>query len=52
MEINVNTSGIMRVVKRNLEFQYQMNDGWVRTIDQEKDLGVLISKDLKFQNSV
>ena len=25
-----------------------MNDGWVKAIDEERDLGVLMSKDLKF----
>ena len=25
-----------------------MNDGWVKSVDEERDLGVLISKDLKF----
>ena len=24
-----------------------MNDGWVKSIDEERDIGVLISKDLK-----
>ena len=38
----------MHIEKRNLEFQYQMNDHWVKSVDEEKDIGVLISKDLKF----
>ena len=25
-----------------------MNDGWVKSVGEERDLGVLISKDLKF----
>ena len=25
-----------------------MKDGWVKSIDEERDLGVLLSKDLKF----
>ena len=25
-----------------------MNDGWVKSVDKERDLGVLMSKDLKF----
>ena len=25
-----------------------MNDGWVKSIDKERDLGMIISKDLKF----
>ena len=34
------------------EFQYQMNDGWVKSVDEERDLGVLISKDLNFSKCV
>ena len=37
----------MHIVK-NLDFQYQMNVGWVKSVDEERDLGVLTSKDLKF----
>ena len=25
-----------------------MNDGWVNSVDEERDLGVLLYKDLKF----
>ena len=25
-----------------------MNDGWLKSLNEERDLGVLISKDLKF----
>ena len=25
-----------------------MSDGWVKSVDEERDLGVVISKDLKF----
>ena len=38
----------MHIGKRNLEFQYQMNNGWVKSVNEEKDLRVLMSKDLKF----
>ena len=34
--------------KRNLEFQYQVNDGWIKSVDEEWDLGVLMSYDLEF----
>ena len=33
-----------------LEFQYQVNDGWVKSVNEERDLGVLMSKVLKFSN--
>ena len=46
MGFNVNKCGVMHIGKRNLEFHYQMNDGWVKVVDAERDLGVLMSKDL------
>ena len=48
MKFNVNKYRVMHIEKRNLEFQYQMNEWWVKSINEERDLGVLISKDLKF----
>ena len=40
----------MHIGKRNLEFQYQINDGWEKSIDEERNLGVvLIPKDLKMK---
>ena len=46
MNFNVNKYGVMH--KRNLKFQYQMNDGWIKGINEERDLGMLMSKELKF----
>ena len=40
MEYNINKCEVMHIGKRNLKFQYQMNDGWVKSVDEEKDLGV------------
>ena len=40
MDFNVNKCGVMHIGKRNLEFQYQMNDGWVKSVDEERDLNV------------
>ena len=48
MDFNVNKRGVMHILKRNLELQYQMNEGWVKSVDEERDLGVLMSKDLNF----
>ena len=50
MDFNANKRGVMHVGKRNLEFQYQMNDGWCKSIDEEGYLEVLISKDLNHRN--
>ena len=30
MDFNVNKWRVMHIGKRNLKFQYQMNDGWVK----------------------
>ena len=48
MEFNVNKCGAMHIGKRNLEFQNQINEGSVKSVDERKNLGVLISKDFKF----
>ena len=40
MEFIVNKCGVMHIWSRNLEFQYQINDGWVKSIEKERDLGV------------
>ena len=48
IDFNVNKCGVMHRGRRNLDFQYQMNDGWVKSVDRERDPGVLMSKDLKF----
>ena len=34
--------------EKNLDFQYQVNDGWDRSVVEERDLGVLMSKYFKF----
>ena len=38
----------MHIRKRNLEFRHQINDVWVKSVDAEIDLGLLMFKDLKF----
>ena len=48
IDFNVNKCGVMHIRKRNLEVQYKMNEGWVKSVDEERNLGVLMSKDLKF----
>ena len=39
MNFNVKKCGVMNIWKINLECQYQMNDGWVTLVDDERDLG-------------
>ena len=45
---NINKCRVRHKGKRNLEFQYQMNNGWAKSEEEERDLGVLMSMDLKF----
>ena len=42
MKFSVNKCRVMYIRKRNLEFQYQINGGGVKSIDEERDLGVII----------
>ena len=48
MDFNLNKCGVTHIAKRNLDFQYQMNDGWIKSVDVERNHGALLSKDLKF----
>ena len=40
-DFNVNKCRVMHIGKRNLDFQYLMNAGWVKSVDEERDLGVM-----------
>ena len=35
MDFNVNKCEVIPLGKRNLEFRHQMNDGWVKSVDEE-----------------
>ena len=48
MDFSINKCGVIHKRNINLEFQYQMNDDWVKSVDEERDLRVLMSKDLNF----
>ena len=48
VDFNVKKCGVMHIGKRNVEFQYQMNYGWVILVEEESDLGVLKPKIQKF----
>ena len=38
----------MYIGKRSVDFHNQMNDSWVKSVDEEKYLGVLMYKDMEF----
>ena len=40
IDFNINKCRVTHIGKRNLEFQYQMNDGWLKSVDEKRDLGV------------
>ena len=40
MDFNVNKYGVMNIAKRNLEFQYQMNDGQAKSVYEERYFSV------------
>ena len=40
MEFSVSKCGVMDIGKRNVQFQYQINDGWFKSVDEESVLVV------------
>ena len=55
--MRLNHSDVTSVVRDEVggftfTFVLQMNNGWVKSVDEEKDFGVLMSKDLKFSNLI
>ena len=52
MDFNINKCRVMHVGKRNVDFQYQINDGCIKSADEERGLGVLMSKNLKFSKNI
>ena len=47
MEFNLDKCKVMHIGRNNLQYQYNLNGGWVKSVDEEKDLGVIVSSDLK-----
>ena len=50
MAFNTNKCKVMHVGRTNQKFSYVMNGQILDTVDSEKDLGVMISFDLKSSN--
>src|SRR6201990_3753772 len=48
MKFNINNCRVLHFGSRNIEYNYVIDDSDIKVVDEEKDLGVLISKDLKF----
>ena len=47
MEFNVEKCKVMHVGRKNLRFEYQINGVKLETVEVERDLGVMISSDMK-----
>ena len=47
MEFNVNKCKVLHLGKINKEFEYYMNGSWLASVDQERDIGVIVEKSLK-----
>jgi len=50
MMFNVKKCKVMHMGRKNPRYQYKMNGQILETVKQEKDLGVVISEDLKVSN--
>ncbi|KAL7637927.1 UNVERIFIED_CONTAM: hypothetical protein RMT77_011540 [Armadillidium vulgare] len=48
MKFNIDKCKVLHFGSRNIEYNYVIDDSDIKVVDEEKDLGVLISKDLKF----
>ena len=48
INFNINKYRVIYIRKISLKFQSKMNNGWIKSVNEERDLGMLISKDLKF----
>ena len=47
MEFNVNKCKVLHLGKKNNEFEYYMNGSLLASVDQERDIGVIVEKSLK-----
>ena len=48
MEFNCSKCKVLHVGNRNTNFNYELEGSWLENCDKEKDLGVIIDRDLKF----
>ena len=50
MSFNVDKCSVMRIGHNNMQSTYNMSDQQLPTTDQQGDLGIIITEDLKWQN--
>ena len=49
MNLNVDKCSVMRIGHNNMQCNYHMSNQQLPTTDQQRDLGIIIKKDLKSQ---
>ena len=49
MSFNVDKCSVMRIGQNNMQNNYNMSNEQLPTTDQQRDLGIIITKDLKCQ---
>ena len=47
MEFNVNKCKVLHMGGHNMEFSYGLGENWLQVAEEEKDLGIIISRDAK-----
>ena len=52
MDFNVDKCNVMHIGRKNPEYKYLMNNNVLQETQQEKDLGIMITNDLKFFSQV
>jgi len=52
MDFNVDKCNVMHIGRKNPEYEYLMNNNVLQETQQEKDLGIMITNDLKFFSQV
>ena len=49
MSFNVDKCSVMHIGHKNMQSNYNMSNQQLPTTDQQRDLGIIITKDLKWQ---
>ena len=52
MKLNVDKCKVMHIAKTNPQFKYKMNEHMLQQTTVERDLGVIISNDLNWEQHV
>ena len=47
MDFNIDKCKVLHIGSKNINFEYSLNNKWLPTNSKEKDLGVIVTNDLK-----